>query len=128
MDKPVSMSTKEYLIRKMSLETNTPIKIIDAVVAHQMQGLNQAIQDDLIFTAELSGFGKFLFNHKKAQKKYEKHLSKENVFTNILAKSDITDKQKHSYTLKLRSTEQWLEGIKTKLQKCPNLQNISTLP
>lgn len=127
MDKPVSMSTKEYLIRRMSARTNTSIKIIEAVVAHQMQGLNLAIQDDTIFTTELSGFGKFIFNHKKAQKKYEKHISKETVFTNILANPDITNKQTHSYTLKLESTKKWLEGIKTKLQKCPNLQNTSIL-
>jgi nucleoid DNA-binding protein len=123
MDKPVSMSTKEYLIRKMSVRTNTPIKVIEAVVAHQMQGLNLAIQDDNIFTAEISGFGKFIFNYKKAEKKYEKNLSKETLFTNALGKPDISDKQRNSYLLKLENTKSWMEGIKTKLQKCPNLQN-----
>ncbi len=124
MDKPISMSVKDYLIRILSIRTNTPVKTIEAVVAHQMNTLNKAIQSDTVFSAEMSGFGKFLFNYKKARKKYEKNLSKEIYFTNLLNKPDITDKQKASYTLKLENTRKWIQGIKPKLDKCPNLQNI----
>jgi nucleoid DNA-binding protein len=127
MDKPRTMSVQDYLIRVMSHKINTSVKIIEAVIIHQTQALNKALQHDEIFSAELSGFGKFIFNHKKAQKKYDKNLSKEIFFTTLLLDPENTDKQKQSNTLKLENTKKWLEGIKTKLQKCPSLQNISTL-
>lgn len=127
MDKPRTMSVKDYLIRVMSIKTNTSVKIIEAVVNHQMQSLNLAIQDNSIFTAELSGFGKFIFNHKKALKKYEKNISKEQFFSNALNTPDLEEKKIKSLNLKLTNTQNWMKNIKPKLQQCPNLQNISTL-
>src|SRR5690349_18208872 len=101
MDKPVSTSVRDYLIKRMSVRMNIPSKTIEAIVAHQMEGINKAIQSDNKFSVEMSGFGKWLFNHKKAKKKWDKNLSKEKVFENLLAKPDITDRQKSSYELKL---------------------------
>lgn len=124
MDKPISMSVKDYLIRVMSVRTNTPVKIIEAIVVHQMDGLNKAIQADIIFSAEMSGFGKFLFNHRKAKKKMDKNISKEQTFINILNRSELTEKQIISNTLKLENTRKWMDGIKPKLDKCPKLQNM----
>lgn len=123
MDKPFSMSVKDYLIRIMSVRMNKPVKTIEAIVNHQMEGVNSAIQADNKFSVEISGFGKFLFNHKKAKKKWEKHLSKEKTFRKILENPELTDKQRNSYTLKLESTLKWMEVIKPKLEKCPSLQN-----
>jgi hypothetical protein len=124
MDKPTTMSVKDYLVRVLSSRTNTPVKIIDAIVVHQMNGLNKAIQTPGIHSAEISGFGKLLFNHKKAQKKWEKNLSKERLFATTLEKVDLTEKQKTSSGLKLENTREWMRGIKPKLEKCPKLQNI----
>jgi len=124
-DKPISMSVKDYITRVMHLRTNTSIKVIEAVVNHQIDSLNRALQDPSIFTAEVSGFGKFIFNHKRAQKKMDKNLSKEKVFISLLEKSNLTDTQKASYNLKLNNTRKFIEGLKPKLEKCPKLQNIS---
>ena len=126
MDKPVSTSVRDYLIKRMSVRMNIPSKTIEAIVAHQMEGINKAIQSDNKFSVEMSGFGKWLFNHKKAKKKWDKNLSKEKVFENLLAKPDITDRQKSSYELKLENTRKWMEGIKPKIDKCPSLQNTSS--
>lgn len=124
MFKSSSISVKDYLIKRMSVRLNIPAKTIEAIVMHQMEGINKAIQADNKFSVEMSGFGKWLFNHKKAQKKFEKNLSKEKVFKTILEKPDLTDKQRASYELKLANTIKWMEGIKPKLDKCPSLQNI----
>lgn len=124
MDKPMSMSVKDYLIRILSARTNTPVKIIEAVVTHQMNGMNKAMQTPGIHSIEMSGFAKFIFNHKKAKKKFDKNLSKEKLFTDILNKPDLTDKQKSSYTLKLENTIKWMEEIKPKIEACLKLQNI----
>lgn len=123
MDKPISTSVKDYLIKRMSVRLNIPSKTIEAIVAHQMEGINKAIQADNKFSVEMSGFGKWIFNHKKAKRKFEKNISKEQTFQTLLNKPDLTDKQKASYELKLTNTKKWMEGIKPKLDKCPNLQN-----
>ncbi len=124
MDKPTTMSVKEYLIKRLSVRTNTLPKIIEAVVSHQMEGVNKALQKDNVFSVEMSGFGKWIFNYRKAQKKMEKQLSKREVFSNILKKPDLTEKQKASYQLKLDNTNKWIEEMEPKLQKCQQLQNI----
>ena len=123
MYKPISTSVKDYLIKRMSVRMNIPQKTIEAIVAHQMEGINKAIQADNKFSVEMSGFGKFLFNHKKAKKKYEKNLSKELVFLANLEDPNLTERQRASFELKLENTRKWMENIKPKLDKCPKLQN-----
>lgn len=125
MDKPISTSVKDYLIKRMSVRMNIPQKTIEAIVMHQMEGINKAIQSDNKFSVEMSGFGKWMFNHKRAQKKYEKNLSKEALFLKFLENTELTDKQRASYSLKLENTRKWMTGIKPKIDKCPSLQNIS---
>jgi len=125
MSKLQATNIKDYLINKLSIRFNLSNKIIEAVIDHQMQGINKAIQSDNKFTVEMSGFGKWIFNHKKAQKKYEKNLSKEKLFISLLENPNLTEKQRASYQLKLENTQKWMETIKPKLEKCPSLQNIS---
>lgn len=116
MDKPDNMSDKDYLMRVMSLRTNIPLKTIDAIVSHQMEVIYDAFGQHQ--TVEISGFGKFLFNKNKALKKWEKNLSKEKVFREILEREDITDVKRKSVELKLQNTLKWIEGIKNQIKKC----------
>lgn len=110
----MSMSTKDYLLRVMSVRTKIPLKTLEAVVNHQFQGMLEAMQTE--YSVELSGFGKFLFNHKKAQKKYDKQLSKIAMFENKLKLPDLTEKQINSYKLKLESAVKMANEIKPKLK------------
>lgn len=112
--KPMSMSTKDYLLRVMSVRTKIPLKTLEAVVNHQFQGMLEAMQTE--YSVELSGFGKFLFNHKKAQKKYDKQLSKIVMFENKLKSPDLTEKQINSYKLKLENAVKMANEIKPKLK------------
>ena len=100
-------------MRKQSVRTNKPLKIIEAVIEHQLQGANEALKDKN--TIELSGFGKFIFNVKKAKKKLDKNLSKEKFFRNALEEHDITESKKKSVSLKLENTIKTIESIKPKL-------------
>lgn len=113
-NKPMSMSTKDYLLRVMSVRTKIPLKTLEAVVNHQFQGMLEAMQTNN--SVELSGFGKFLFNHKKAKKKYEKQLSKIAMFESKLKSPDLTEKQIASWTLKLENSVKMANEIKPKLQ------------
>ena len=61
------MSHKEYLVRALSIKLAMSEKIVEAVVNHQFQSANEAM--DVNRSLELSGFGRILFNNKKAIKK-----------------------------------------------------------
>ncbi len=115
MDKPFSMSAKDYLVKVVSVRMNIPSKTIEAIVDDQLKAANEAMVNT--FSVELSGFGKFTFNHKKAQKKMEKQLSKKATFEKILLREGLTDTQKRSYQLKLDNTIKWIEGLKPKLDE-----------
>ena len=80
-DKPMSMSVKDYLLRLMSIRGNISEKTLEAVVNHQFESAQKAMQVPDEFSVELSGFGKLFFNYKKAKKKLERNYSKEKIFT-----------------------------------------------
>lgn len=76
-NKPKSMSHKEYLVRALSIKLAMSEKLVEAVVNHQFQSANEAM--DTNHSLELSGFGRIIFNEKRAIKKlaaYEKKLEK----------------------------------------------------
>lgn len=76
-NKPKNMSHKEYLVRALSIKLAMSEKLVEAVVTHQFQSANEAM--DTNHSLELSGFGRIIFNNKKAIKKlagYEKKLEK----------------------------------------------------
>lgn len=124
MSKPQAVSIKDLLIKKLSIKFNQPAKVIESVINHQSQAIHTALQSDTVFSLEMSGFGKWLFNHKKAQKVYQKNLEKKALFEYLSQREDITETKKESYKLKLDNTNNFLDNIKPKLDKCPSLQNI----
>lgn len=67
MDKPRSLSMKDYLVRTLAVKLRIPEKTLDAVISHQFSSANEAMLGAK--SIEISGFGKFLFNQKKAEKK-----------------------------------------------------------
>jgi len=75
MDKPTTMTAREYIVRTMALRMNIQSSTIDAIISHQFEQANKALKDNN--TIELSGFGKFSFNTKKALKKLDKLKKKQ---------------------------------------------------
>lgn len=76
MDKPRSLSMKDYLVRTLAVKLMVSEKTIDAVISHQFSSANEAMLANK--SIEISGFGKFFFNQKKAEKKLATlHLMKE---------------------------------------------------
>jgi site-specific recombinase len=114
MDKPRSLSIKDYIIRKMSIKMNTPEKIIEAVVNHQFQSATVAFNDQK--SVELSGFGKFLFNEKKAVKKMETMLIQKEVLEQTIVDETATDRKRKAAEVKLESLLQAIEILKPKIQ------------
>jgi len=113
--KPRSLSVKDYLIRVLAVKMLTSEKVIEAVVDHQYQSANEAMASN--YSVEIAGFGKMLFNKKKAIKRMEKLHSKEALFTKMLLDDSITEQKKQSLTLKLNNTILTIEALKPRIDE-----------
>jgi hypothetical protein len=112
MDKPKSLSVKDYIIRKMSIKLNLSEKNIDAVITHQFQSAASALSTN--DSLEISGFGKLLFNKKKAIKKMEKLMIYKNALDRIVNDETLTEQKRRSAKLKLETVEALIESLKPK--------------
>lgn len=114
MDKPISMSVKDYIIRVMSVKERISEKTIEAIVNHQFQSAIQAMKEN--DSVELSGFGKLFFNQKKAHRKMDKMLSKKKLFESRIEDPLTSEQKRISATNKLNQTVSDIEVLKPKLK------------
>lgn len=114
MNKPSTMSVKEFIIKRMSLTLVTSEKIIDQVIQHQFDSANDALNFN--DTLEISGFGKFYFNTKKAEKLYTKLLQMKQAYENTLADPSTTDKKRHSTELRMITVLNDIKILKPKIK------------
>lgn len=115
MNKPTTMSVKEWIIKRMAINLVVSEKIIDNVIQHQFDSANDAlnIHDSL----EISGFGKFLFNTTKAKKHYTKLLQMRQAYENTLADQSITDKKRHATELRMITVLKDIKILKPKIKE-----------
>lgn len=115
MKKPQSMSVKEWIIKKMAISMVVSEKVIDAVVTHQFDSANDALNVNK--SVEISGFGKFYFNQKKAQGQYEKLLKIKQAYERMLLDENITETKRNSVELKLKIIESSIKTLKPKIDE-----------
>ncbi len=96
------MSVKDFLVRTLAVKVMVSEKIIEAVVNHQFQSANEAV--DLNNSLEISGFGKFFFNTKKANKRIEALIAKKEAIEKIIADETISEQKKRSSVVTLEKT------------------------
>jgi nucleoid DNA-binding protein len=111
-NKPASMSMKDYLIRVQSVKAMTSEKVIEAVINHQFQSASLAMRTNN--SVELSGFGKFYFNTKKAIKRLTFLETKKLYLENIIASPEASEAKlikAHTY---LKNVLLDIEYIKSK--------------
>ena len=97
MDKPITLSVRDYVVRKLAPKMMIKEEIIDAVITHQFKSANEAILTNK--SVEISGFGKFVFNEKKAVHKMNSYLIIKEAYEKILNDENTTE-QKRKNTLK----------------------------
>lgn len=112
MDKPISMSVKDFLVRTLAVKMMMNEKTIEAVVNHQFQSANEAM--DLNNSLEISGFGKFYFNEKKATKRLGQLNAKKQAMEKIIADETTSEQKKRSSNVTLEKTEALINLLKTK--------------
>jgi len=115
MEKPRSLSVKDFLIRKMSIKMLIPEFTLDAVISHQFQAAQQAMVGTK--SVEVSGFGKFLFNQKKAQKKMEKYISQRELFYRLMNDENISPQRRNNARLKYETALLSINTLKPKLNE-----------
>lgn len=106
------MSVKDYLMRTMSLRTNTPLKHIEAVVEHQFQEAHEAMKK--VHSVELSGFGKFIFSTKKVERVLDASQKKIKILQNSLS-GDLTDTARKKIETKIETLTKYIEILKSRL-------------
>ena len=111
MDKPVSLSVKQFLIRKMSVYMAVPEKTIEAVVGHQFTTLLDGMKT--MNSLELSGFGKFVYNEKKGYKILEKHLANLKRCEEML--KDASPQKQKGIRMRMESIYNNIESLKPKI-------------
>ena len=112
MDKPISMSVKDYLVRTLAVKMMSSEKVIETVINHQFQSANEAM--DLNNSIEIAGFGKFYFNEKKATKRLAQLISKKQGMEKIIADENTSEQKRRSSQVTLEKTEALINLLKTK--------------
>ena len=112
MDKPISMSVKDYLVRTLAVKMMIGEKVIETVINHQFQSANEAM--DLNNSIEIAGFGKFYFNEKKATKRLAQLISKKQGMEKIIADENTSEQRRRSSQVTLEKTEALINLLKTK--------------
>jgi len=114
MNKPNTMSVKEFIIKRMSISLVVSEKIIDNVIQHQFDSANDALNTN--DTVEISGFGKFFFNTKKANTHYNKLLAMKQAYENTLADPLTTEKKRHSTEQRMITVLSDIKMLKPKIK------------
>ena len=114
MKKPQSMSMKEWIIKKMAISMVVSEKIIDSVVTHQFDSANDAV--NMYKSVEISGFGKFYFNDKKALAQYNKFLGIKSTYEKMMLE-DMTDVKRNALELKMKIIESSIKSLKPKIDE-----------
>jgi dephospho-CoA kinase len=87
-------------------------KTIEAVVNHQFQSTNLAMRTNN--SVELSGFGKFFFNGKKAKKKLDSLCDRKVYIEEALKDELLTEQRRKRYDTMLQNVILDIEFLKSK--------------
>ena len=113
MNKPASMTIKEWLIKRMAIKMVLSEKIIEQVINFQFDSANQALSKN--DSVEISGFGKFIFNRAKAEKQYAKYLLIKAGYERMLKEDELSEKKRHSTEVRLECIIKDIEILKPKI-------------
>lgn len=113
MEKPMSMTLKEWLIKKMAIDLVISERIINDVITHQYDSANDAL--NLNNSVEISGFGVFHFNQKKANLHFKKLHAIKQAYYNMLDNPLIDEKNKALTERKIENINLAIKTLKPKV-------------
>jgi nucleoid DNA-binding protein len=113
MDKPVSMSIKDWIIRRMSVDMAIPESIIKVVINNQFEGATEAMGK--VNSIEFSGFGKFYFKTHRAYDKMRHYELIKKGFEVILGRGDMSPQKERALKLKIENAQRNVDILKSKI-------------
>ena len=113
MDKPTTLSVKNFLIRKMAAETMIPEKIIEKVISHQFAAAQEAML--IGNSVEISGFGKFIFKKKRARDKMMFWETQLNEFMLLSQDETVSKIKRGNALLRIERITENIKILKNKL-------------
>jgi nucleoid DNA-binding protein len=117
--KAASTPIKEYIIKKMAVNKVTDKliseKTMDVVISHQFESAIKAMQTNS--TVEISGFGKFLFNFKRAQKELTKYEKIREHYTSLLQNTSLSEEQRKDLEDKLAIANDGIKNLKPRVNE-----------
>ena len=106
------MSVRHWLIKTLSQRDHIPEVTIKAIIIHGYDEAQLALKNK--DSLEISGFGNFYYNRKKADKEMVKCLSQKDAYQKVLDEPSITDKKRHSYEQRMKTIENNIKALKLK--------------
>jgi nucleoid DNA-binding protein len=91
------LTDKELLIKKIASKLMMAEKTIETVINHQFISANTAM--DTNQSIEISGFGKFMFNEKKAARRLKTYMMKKHDMHTIITHPQATAEQIRKATI-----------------------------
>lgn len=119
------MSMKDWLIRRLAPKLMLSEKTIEAVINHQFQSANEALLNNK--TVEISGFGKLIFNDKKALKRMAMLQAMKIALERQTQNPELDDNKRRIAGVKLQSVIDAINALKPKItneQVVPDLRGV----
>jgi nucleoid DNA-binding protein len=117
--KSANTPIKEYIIKKIAVNKVTDKliseKTMDLVISHQFESAIKAMMTNS--TVEISGFGKFLFNFKRAQKELTKYEKIREHYTSLLQNTSLSEEQRKDLEDKLAIANDGIKNLKPRVNE-----------
>lgn len=108
------IAIKKWMVRRVAVDTITDERIVDAVISHQFDKARKAMDGNN--SIELSGFGRFYFNRKKAKRKLARYEDFKEKLEKIIDSSGTADERRASKQFKLGKLIGDLKSLERKLE------------
>lgn len=117
--KSANTPIKEYIIKKIAVNKVTDKliseKTMDLVISHQFESAIKAMMTNN--TVEISGFGKFLFNFKRAQKELTKYEKIREHYMSLLQNTTLSEEQRKDLEDKLAIANDGIKNLKPRVDE-----------
>ena len=117
--KGANIPIKEYIIKRMAVNKVTDKliseKTMDIVISHQFESAIKAMSTNS--TVEISGFGKFLFNYKRAQKELTKYEKIREHYVSLLQQTTLSEEQIKTLEHKLAIANDGIKNLKPRVNE-----------
>ena len=107
------MVIKDVLIKEISSKQDIPENVVNLIVSHQFDSAHEATVNNN--SIEISGFAKFIFNQKRANKQMEKYMGQKVYFTDMRDAPGISETEYRKAQMKLDTVLSNIKHLEPKL-------------